>query len=147
MRNNKGITLLTLIIYIIVLMIVLSILAVVSGSFYSNINEIKDTGKYISEVNKFNMYFIEDVKSNSEIYSITTNEIVFMSGIKYSYVSGSDNGIYRNGVKICENISLCNFSDSQIVVNNVTKTIVTVDLKVKGEYIFETTNEYVLKYW
>ena len=55
MKNQKGVTLITLIVYIIVLTIVISILSMISQSFFNNIKYVTERGKYVSEFNKFNM--------------------------------------------------------------------------------------------
>lgn len=143
-KSDKGITLLSLIIYIVLLTFVLSMLAIVSNMFYSSTDYVINKGKYIYEFNKFNMYFIEDVKSNSQIYSINDKEIVFEDGTTYTY---SNKGIYRNKVKICNNVLNCTFSNSELQVENTTKQIIKVTLIVEGSKSFTTENEYVLKYW
>lgn len=147
MKSNRGVTLTTLIIYIIVLIIVIGILTTVSNNFYANTKYITDNGKYISEFNKFNMYFIEDVKNNSNIYSITDNEIVFADGTVYNYKSSPDNGIYRNKVKICKNVENCQFTKIEEVVNSVNKIIINVTMILDASEAFETSTDYVLKYW
>ena len=147
MKQEKGITLISLIIYIILLMVVTSMLAIVSDMFFANTQYITESGKYISEFNKFNMYFIEDVKNNKDTYQITENEVIFEDGTKYTYVSGTDNGIYRNKVKICSNIENCIFSKEEKVEENITKKIINVKISIKSSKVFETSNDYVLKYW
>lgn len=147
MKSNKGITLLSLIIYIISLTLVISILSIVSKFFYSNTQNIMDKGKYISEFNKFNMYFIEDVKNNKQTYSVTDNEIIFADGTVYTFNGQEDNGIYRNKVKICKNISYCSFSKNEIQVDGIQKNIIKVNIVIEGSKTFSAQNEYVLKYW
>lgn len=147
MKQEKGITLISLIIYIILLTLVISMLSVVSNMFYLNRQYIIETGEYISEFNKFNMYFIEDVKNNKDIYKISENEIIFEDGTKYTYISGTDNGIYRNKVKICSNIEKCVFSKEDKVEEKITKKIINVEMSIESSKSFETSNEYVLKYW
>lgn len=145
MRSEKGVTLTSLIIYIVVLLVVIATLSVVSTHFYSNTSYITDMGKYIAEFNKFNMYFIEDVKNNSSLYSIADDKIIFEDGTIYTY---SNNSIYRNKVEICNNIYNCVFSKTeQTDSNNFTKQIVNVKLIIDGSEMFETENSYVLKYW
>lgn len=148
MNNQKGITLISLIVYIIVLIFVLSILSSVSEMFFSNINYITERGKYVSEFNKFNMYFIDDVKNNKDILKIDENskEIIFEDGTIYTF-SDDDKSIYRNKVKICKNISNCSFSKSEISSGGITKKIVKVEMLIKGSNDLETSNDYVLKYW
>lgn len=145
MRSEKGITLTYLIIYIILLILVVSTLSIVSTHFYSNTKYLMDNGKYVSEFDKFNMYFIEDVKNNKETYSVDTNKIVFEDGTVYTY---SEKSIYRNKVELCRNIENCIFSKlEETDDNNFTKKIINVKLSIAGENKFETENNYVLKYW
>lgn len=145
MRSEKGITLTSLIIYILLIIVVVATLSIISQHFYSNTDYITEGGKYISQYNKFNMYFIKDIKNNSDIYSITNNELVFEDGTIYTY---SDGNIYRNKSKICTNIYACVFSQKEeIDNNNFSKQIITVNFAVKGSKIFQAENEYVLKYW
>lgn len=147
MKTQKGITLLSLIIYMIVLTIVIAMLATISELFFSNTKYITENSKYIAEFNKFNMYFIEDVKKNKTIKSISDNEIVLEDGTTYYYQASPDNSIYRNKVKICKNIALCKFTQTQETIKNTTKYIVHVHMAIQGSKLFEATNEYVLKYW
>ena len=147
MKNEKGITLISLIIYMIVMCIVIATLAMISDSFYTNTNYIKESSKYVSEYNKFNMYFIEDVKNNKDTYKVTNNEIIFNDGTVYTYKADTDKSIYRGKVKICTNILFCNFTKTQVEVNGITKNIIQVHMVIDGAKNFETINEYVLKYW
>lgn len=147
MKSEKGVTLITLVIYIIAMCLVLSMLAVISDLFYANTDYIKETAKYVSEYNKFNMYFIEDIKNNKNILTITSDEIVFEDGTTYNYKGSPDNSIYRDKVKICTNIAYCNFTQREQKVNDIVKKIINVHVIINGSKIFETTNEYVLRYW
>lgn len=145
MKKEKGITLISLIIYIVAVLLTVSFLSVVSTHFYSNTKYLMDNGKYASEFNKFNMYFIEDVKNNSTVYSIEKNRIVFEDGTIYTY---SNNSIYKNKVEICKNIEKCEFSEiEEKDDNNFIKKIINVKIAIRGENKFETENNYVLKYW
>lgn len=145
MKSEKGITLTYLIIYVVLLILVVSTLSIVSTHFYSNTKYLIDNGKYVSEFDKFNMYFIEDVKNNKETYSVDSNKIVFEDGTIYTY---SEKSIYRNKVELCRNIESCIFSKlEETDDNNFTKKIINVKLSTAGENKFETEINYVLKYW
>ena len=145
MKSEKGITLISLIIYVVLLLIVVSFLSVVSTHFYSSTKYLMDNGKYVSEFDKFNMYFIEDVKNNIDVYSIETNKIVFEDGTAYTYLNKS---VYRNKVEICKNIERCEFSKlEEIDNNNITKKIINVKMNIEGKNSYETENDDVLKYW
>ena len=147
MKNQKGITLISLIIYVILLTVIVAMLATISNLFFSNTKYLNDSSKYTAEFNKFNMYFIEDVKNNDDIKSISDTEIIFKDGTVYTFKRDPDNGIYRNKVKICDNIGYVNFGQSSEVVGEVTKKIINVKIIVNGSKLFETDNKYVLKYW
>lgn len=145
MKQEKGITLVSLIIYIILLMFVVAILSNISQHFYSNTSYIQEMGKYISEFNKFNMYFIEDIKNNSDTYTVTKDKLVFADGTIYTY---SNKSIYRNKVEICTNINICEFTKREEQdKNNFTKKIVNVKMEIEGSKTFNSENDYVLKYW
>ena len=148
-RNEKGITLSSLMIYVIAIVITISILTGIMTYFNSNVKYIMNSGKYVSEFNKFNMYFIEDVKNNTSIYSISQNndEIIFADGTIYTFKGEDDKGIYRNKVKICKDIEYCSFTKKIEEVDNVSKVIVSVDIYVNGEDLFQVSTDYVLKYW
>lgn len=145
MKSEKGITLTSLILYIILLLLVVSILSVVSSYFKNNVNYITDIGKYVTQFNKFNCFFIEDVKNNSELLSVEENKIVFKDGTTYTF---ANNDVYRNKVRICENLYALTFEEDNYEDNNgFTKKIITVHMAIEGSNLFESTNEYVLKYW
>ena len=56
--NQKGITLPSLVAYISILMIVIAAMTTMSTFFYKNISGVVDTPKYLSEFNKFSMFFV-----------------------------------------------------------------------------------------
>ena len=118
-----------------------------SELFFLNTKFITENSKYVSEFNKFNMYFLEDIKNNKNTYAVSSNQIIFEDGTVYTYKQNPDNGIYRNKVKICNNIVYCNFQNKEQIVNNLTKKIINVRIIINGSKLFETENDYTLKYW
>lgn len=145
MKSERGITLTALVAYITVFIIILSIMSIISSYFYKNVGEIKESPKYITEFNKFSMFFITDVKRNSDIVSITSNSIEFPNGNKYIY---ADNVIYRNDVVIAENVKSLTFTGSNYTVDNFTKKIINVNTTLGGKQETITRNiDFVLKYW
>lgn len=143
MKNQKGVTLIALTVYIIVLILIISILSLISKMFFTNIKYIENRGKYVSEFNKFNMYFIDDVKNNVDIEICNDEKLILKNGTSYTF---QDNGIYRDKVKICNNVS-GKFNFSEIESGGITKKIITVEMIIKGSQNLQITNEYVLKYW
>lgn len=149
MRGKRGVTLIALVIYLIVITIVMSILAMVSENFFFNSSYITDTGRYISEFNKFNMFFIEDVKESKDFLEFNETELVLDNGVTYTYKSSPDNGIYRNKVKICSHILYCTFRKRTEIdtESGISKNIVTVTMVLQGSKNYTTSVDYVLKYW
>lgn len=134
MRNQKGVTLISLTIYIIAMAIVIGILATVSTFFYKNIKEVNIDIDPLTEFTTFNSYFSEEV-NNSNLRVVECgatdnqqNYIVFSNGVQYTYVP-ENKGIYKNKVKICRNIEECTFSET--IQNG--KSVVTVFLKSGGK--------------
>ena len=63
MKNENAITLVSLVIYILAMLIIIGIMGKVSIMFYENSNDLDDDVKDIVEYNKFNSYFIKEIKS------------------------------------------------------------------------------------
>ena len=139
MKSQKGITLTSLAIYIMVVLVVLGILAIITVNLQDNIKQADEGGTINSEFDKFNIYFLKDIKTEgNKINEISANEISFTSGNKYTF-RDDDNCVYLNdNIKIAKNIETCAFSNSTIE----DKVIIEVVIKVKnGE---KRTIEYTL---
>ena len=144
MRSEKGVTLTALVIYIAVATVVISTMGLLSSYFYTNMKLIKTDSNYVVEYNKFNMFFVQDVKSNTTA-EVTTNSIIFEDGTKYKYEDGS---IYRNDKENETNIKSAVFSQETYQVDWTTKNIITVNLDVgEDEKSYVKQIEYVLRYW
>ena len=117
MKNQKGVTLISLITYVIGMAIVIGLISTLTTYFYKNI-DISSIDNYTSEYTKFTSIFLDEVniegnkiidsKSNI-INGKQVNYIIFSSGNQYTFME-ENNAIYKNNIKICENIDLCNFS-------------------------------------
>lgn len=144
MKSDKGVTLIALVIYIAVFTIVVSTMALLSSYFYNNMHLIKDDASYVVEYNKFNMFFIQDVKHNSTA-TIENNVIKFEDGTIYEYKS---NSIYRNDKEIAANVKSATFNWKTYKVENTTKNLILVNLNIgEGEKEYQKEIEYVLRYW
>lgn len=132
MKSNKGVTLTSLIIYVIGMTIMVSIIATLTSFFYKNI-DIGDINSNTTQYTKFTSILSEEVnkKNNSVIdcQSLTNgvSYIVFSSGNQYTFNQKSKS-VYRNNVKICDNIDTCDFSYTYI------------DSKYKIKVSFKTAN-------
>ena len=145
LKGEKGITLTSLVIYIIVFVIIIAIMANISNYFYSNIGEIKDSPKYVAEFNKFSMFFIADVKRNTEIFTISEDSLQFADGTKYEY---RDNSIYRNNEEISKYVKSFSFEKKPYVINSFSKTLINVSSTFGTDNEQITRNiDFVLRYW
>ena len=144
-NNEKGITLVSLVAYIVIFIIIIATMTTISTFFFSNISEAISTPRYVSEFNKFTMFFGVDIKNNKTA-TITSNTIEFESGTKYEY---KNNSIYRNDVRIAKDVISCNFTQDSYTVNSVNKNIINVNIKIgkSDEDSFEKNIDFVLRYW
>lgn len=144
-KNNRGVTLLALIVYITIFVLIIGVMTTISSFFYGNINDIIDEPKYVSEFNKFTMFFAIDIKNNVQA-TVSNNLIKFNDDLVYKY---ENNCIYRNDLLIAQNILDCKFSlNAPYTVNSVTKNIVNVYMKIgKEDNYFEENIDFTLKYW
>ena len=145
MKSQRGVTLTSLAIYIVITLIVLAILATISGNFQSNVKQMYSEGTNNYEIDKFNVYFLKEVKKQgNEIDTISGqgNEIEFTSGNKYTF-STNDKCIYLNdSIKIAESIETCVFSSNIDEKEDDEKTIITVNIQAINAQAKEI--EYVL---
>ena len=145
MKSEKGVTLTALVAYICAFVIILGIVTTISSHFYKNVGQIKETPQYIAEFNKFSMFFVADVKKNTEITSISSSTIQFGDGTKYSY---KNNAIYRNNEKIAKYVKQFSFTKSDYVLDSFTKKFINVTAEIgkNNETITRNIN-FVLRYW
>lgn len=147
MKSERGVTLSGLVAYITVFIIILSIIATITSYFYKNVNQIQPSPRYITEFNKFSMFFVADVKKNSSIQSVTNDNLEFADGTKYSYIDGI---IYRNDKKIAQYVQDFKFTEGTYTseYNMTTKKIINVNTTIGfGPDVIKRNIDFVLKYW
>ena len=132
MKSNKGITMISLITYIIGLTIVTALIATLTTSFYKNIN-VSDVNSDTTQYTKFSSIFSEEI-NNKDNYVIDckpitngVSYIIFSSGNQYTFM-GKNNAIYKNNVKICQNVDNCDFTYKYVD----SKYAITVNFKTDG---------------
>ena len=141
MKDQKGITLISLIIYVILITLVVAGVSLLTSSFYKNVREFDNESDNVVSYTKFNMHFLNDIKEDKILideyqdnYIILVNEKDLGDvSIQYSIQNGA---LYRNKVKICDDIQ-----DGKFSVDLPNDTI-TVYLKI-GNY--EKTTTYVIE--
>lgn len=111
MKNNKGISLISLSIYVIVAAVVVGILAFMNVNFFSKISGLTGKTEIVNEHMKFLSAFLQDAKSCEKISEYTAWSVKFPNGSNYEIkkIEGEGPGankyaIYRNNVKISEGI-------------------------------------------
>lgn len=137
MKNNRGITLTSLIIYVIGMVIVIALIATLTSFFYKNINIEDMTDNSNTQYTKFASVFSSQInKANNTVVDCNTFEedgkkisyIIFSSGEQITYME-ENHSIYQDKVKICSNVEDCDFSYSfvdskyKIKVNFKTKSM------------------------
>ena len=111
MKNERGITLVSLVTYIVVMIIVLLIMNSIITTFYSNTESTKASVEEIIEFNKFNMYFLKEIKvRGNNVDQISQDDqnpyILFASGNSFK---SNSNKIYYNNIEICNNVKSIKF--------------------------------------
>ena len=145
MKKQDGVTLTALVAYMGVFMIIIGIVTTISTHFYKNIGQVQEPPQYIVEFNKFSMFFIADVKRNTDIKNISNTYVEFGNGTKYEY---RNHKIYRNNEEIAKNVKTMKFTGLTTTVNHVNKKIVNVTAEIgKNNETITRNIDFVLKYW
>lgn len=138
MNSSRGVTTTNLIIYVIAMLIVIGIIATITSFFYSNVTNLEDNSSNVSEITKFNMYFLQEVKNkNNDIITISEKSITFLTGNTFTF---QDNSIYMNGSRISENIKDLKFSLEEIN----SKKVITVLITIGENLEYTKTTKYVM---
>ncbi len=138
MKSQKGITLTSLTVYIIVMTIVISVVAFISTYFYKNVDSLSNDINPLTEYTKFNSFFSDEVNHNNiKILECKENYVAFDNGVQYTFVL-ENKAIYRNQIKIAEDIEMCKF---EYTMKNA-KDVITVTMKLGND---TKTVDYTLK--
>ena len=145
MKNNKGITLVSLVIYLIVLTMLIGVSSLFMKQFYQNTNKYMITGDTSENYVRFMTYITKDINSKSlQNVNLSSNAITFnfKDGSKHFYAY-KENSIYfsqigssgteEKVIKICQKVSTATFSysgrrlETVICIDNVTyKNVFTI---------------------
>lgn len=144
MKNQKGITMASLGVYIVVSIIVVATLATIMANYKNSIKTMDNDAEYLSEYNKFNLYFLEEVKkpensSMERANSIGTkeneyNSIKFKTGNEFMYKI-KEEILYLNKstgekIKLIKNVKKCTFEFSEIDPEANGKNVIRVDIQI-----------------
>ena len=115
MKSERGVGLTSVIVYIIIMVFVLGIVSVFTNFFYSNVDEVDSDIDVMQEYTRLTSFFIKDINGQGvEILDCQRtdeeNYIVLSNGVQYTF---KNHGVYRNKVKICEEIQDLYFEKEQ----------------------------------
>lgn len=148
MKSEKGITLVSLVTYIAVMIIVLVVMNSIITIFYNNNQGVRLSVKEIIEFNKFNIYFLKEIKAyNNSVDTIDSKDgnpyIIFESGNSFLF---KDNRIYYNNIIICSNLKNVKFENETNYRDDgeeeIDKSIVIVSLEFEN---FRKTMKYKIE--
>lgn len=144
MTNQKGITLITLVLYCTIMLLVIGVVSVIKINTDKNIADIQSLKGYIPEINKLSMYMLGETKNSTNgIKKIAGDgsSVEFINGNKYVFL---DFGIYKlndegKKIKICDNVKNCVF---EYDMKN-RKDIIKITIQIGTDEIITRTMEYV----
>lgn len=137
MKNQKGITLISVTVYVLGLTVMIAVIATVSSYFYSNTHSVADNINPLTEYTKFNSFFSEEVNhSNIKVLECKEDFIVFDNDVQYTYVA-ENKGIYRNEVKVARDVESCSFD--YLIKNGKDVIIINVTMRNSQEKSIEYT--------
>lgn len=160
MKNQKGVTLISLTIYVIALTVIIAMLSVISTYFYKNVNDTQDDITPLTEFTNFNSYFTTDANTTHVTYLTTGTESEYsyvalvnedtLEVIKYIYVP-QDKTIYRDTgseekrnkatITVARNVTYCKFEEGN-QENNKTKFKITLKVgNTEKTYTYSLNNE------
>lgn len=147
-KKENGVTLVALAIYISMLLTVIALLSTIVNNMYPKMTSVNSESLGSEQFNKFNVYFVKDVKSNES--ATVTNEangnvkIAFLDGTNYLYVK-SESAIYRGKVKIAKNIK--KLTAEPMLVNQKNAVNIMIETGDNSIDTFKVSIKYILKYW
>lgn len=123
MRQNKGITLISLIIYIIVFTSVIGTVAMITNYFTKNSEETIISSKAPEQYAKLTSYLVNDMESGKikdvQIKDGNTLDISLTDDSRRIYIYGNnglyyilinENNVIEKKIRICKNVTECSFS-------------------------------------
>ena len=123
MRQNKGITLISLIIYIIVFTSVIGTVAMITNYFTKNSEETIISSKAPEQYAKLTSYLVNDMESGKikdvQIKDGNTLDISLTDDSRRIYIYGNnglyyilinENNVIEKKIRICKNVTECGFS-------------------------------------
>ena len=142
MKDQKGVTITSLVIYLIGITIVIATIATITTYFYRNTDEKSTKIQTTTQFTKLSSHFVSETKKDNNVVLDSKTEGTLQEGNKVSYIvfsSGNqytfmNNAIYKNKIKICDNIDDCDFSYMyEDFKYKITVNFKTADMDLTGE--------------
>ncbi len=145
LKNNKGVTLVSLSVYIIVSVIVLASLTFLNINFMSQVADLSTESEITNEIMKAESALISDIKAASKVLDYSEILLTLDTGVKYTvkYSSNTKDSthqtyntyeLYRNNVLITDKLSKMEFDYDDI--NKEWVSIKILDSDMSGGEIF-----------
>jgi len=141
LKNNKGVTLVSLAVYVVLMLAVVAAVAAFKNNIDENIDSMGEYTSVVPEINKMNMYMLGETNiENNKVLKRNSDGtyIAFSSGNEYLF---SDNNLYKNSIKILTNINSCTFEVGKENNNDV----LYVNFELGGDEVVDKTLKYVMK--
>ena len=133
LKNNKGMTVISLLIYIIVLTVVIGSMSIVMRYFYKNADDTIISNDTAEQYSRFIAYITSDINSgkinNIELVSATDIKLNFSDGTvqEYQFNEGTiyyivinSQSVEEKKIQLCKDLSNCEF-----IFNNAQNKITT----------------------
>lgn len=152
MRQNKGITLISLIIYIIVFTSVIGTVAMITNYFTKNSEQTIISSKAPEQYAKLTSYLVNDMESdkikNIKIKDQNILDISFIDDLRHLYVYDNSelyyilinkDNVIEKKIRICKNVSECIFSKDE---SNLNISIKINDITYNNKYTIKISDTY-----
>lgn len=144
MKNQNGITMISLVIYILAFVIIIGIVGNITVFFNNNVKDINMAAGISSEYNKFNLYMLDQTKNGYKISKCSSDSeekayVTFSDGTTSNTFVLLGELLYFNNIKICDNIQ--EFKVSRATASNG-KEVLKTYLNIKGTVY---TTDYVIE--
>jgi len=147
MKNERGVTLTSLMVYIVAMALIIITIMNITRYFNKNVEYVEDKTKYGQEYLKFTEEITKEINTtgnivlkcgeekNLETDNVEQKYIIFSK--TYNQYTFKGNAIYKNKSKIAENIKECTFTCEE---NN---NVITIKLTMEDDKIYNNTYKVV----
>ena len=145
MKNQKGITMASLVIYIVSFAIIIGIVGSIITFFSNNVSGLNKTAATSVEYNKFNNYMLEYTKNGFIPFYESAKEyggnpyIVFEKGDERVVFEKIGDILYMDNTKLCENVQDFN---AKITTSENGKEMLKIKIQINGVLY---SNDYIVE--